>query len=145
MLRARLAATLIFNLLLAAWVLHDARTRRAPKPLFVALMTLLWGPLGLGFWASDRPLAGGEHRASVGATLATTFALAWTALLPAIFVLALPEIRERSAVPGSLGRSMGVPVATALVALAIWIGPTLIALLLGRLNSRVTPNPARPM
>jgi hypothetical protein len=138
MLRARLAAYLIFNLLLAAWVLHDARTRRAPKPLFAALITLLWGPFGLGFWASDRPLAGSERRASVGATLATTVVLAWTALVPTIFVLALPDIRERSAVPGSLGRTLGVPLASALVALAIWIGPTLIALILGRASSRTT-------
>ncbi len=58
MLRLRLAANLLFNLLLAVWVYYDARTggpqatvRRGPDAAL--------GPLGLGFWASDRPLAGG--------------------------------------------------------------------------------------
>src|SRR5262245_45461015 len=46
MLRLRLAANLLFNLLLAGWVYYDARTRGARKPLFAAGLTLLWGPLG---------------------------------------------------------------------------------------------------
>ena len=61
MLRLRLATNLLFNLLLAVWVFHDARTRRARKPLFASVLTLLWGPLGLGFWASDRPLAAAKN------------------------------------------------------------------------------------
>ncbi len=59
MLRLRLAANLLFTLLLAVWVYYDARTRGARKPVFAASLTVFWGPLGLGFWASDRPLAGG--------------------------------------------------------------------------------------
>ena len=75
MLRLRLAATLLFNVLLAVWLYYDARTRGARKPLFAAGLTLLWGPLGLGFWASDRPLADGERRAGgAGWTMAKLFA-----------------------------------------------------------------------
>src|SRR6187401_946181 len=75
MLRLRLAATLLSSVLLAVWVYYDARTRGARKPLFAAGLTLLWGPLGLGFWASDRPLADGERRAGgAGWTMAKLFA-----------------------------------------------------------------------
>ena len=37
---------------------------------------------------------------------------------------------------GSLGRTLGVPLASALVACAIWSGPALIALVLGRWSRR---------
>jgi hypothetical protein len=132
MLRLRLAANLLFNLLLAAWVYYDARTRGARKPLFAAGLTLVWGPLGLGFWASDRPLAGGELRAGgAGWTMARTFAIAWTVLLPTIVALVVPDIRDRSVVPGSLGGQFGVPLASLLVSLAIWLPPLAIALGLG--------------
>jgi len=115
MLRQRLAATLLFNVLLAGWVYYDARARGARKPLFAAGLTLVWGPLGLGFWASDRPLADGERRAGgAGWTMARTFAIAWTVLLPTIVALVVPDIRARSVVPGSLGGRFGVPLASSL-------------------------------
>jgi hypothetical protein len=119
MLRARLATNLLFNVVLALWVLHDARTRHARKPVFASALTLLWGPLGLGLWASDRPLA--------------TFLLAWTVLVPAIFVLVLPDMVDRSAVPGSFPRRVGVTPASAIVTTAIWLGPAIVALVLGSL------------
>ena len=118
MLRDRLFTNLLFNLLLSGWVLHDARTRRAAKPAFAAFLALLWGPLGLAFWASERPLAMGERRAGGrGWAMATNFLLTWTVLLPSIFVLVVPAVRERSAVPGSLGAMLGVVPASAVVTL----------------------------
>jgi hypothetical protein len=132
MLRVRLAAHLLFNVLLAGWVYYDARTRGARKPLFAAGLTLLWGPLGLGFWASDRPLAGGERRAGgAGWIMARTFAIAWAVLLPTILVLVVPDIRDRAAVPGSLGAQFGVALASLLVSLTVWLPPLVIALVIG--------------
>jgi hypothetical protein len=132
MLAARLFTNLLFNLLLGIWVLHDARTRKAPKPVFAAFLTLLWGPLGLAFWASERPLALGERRVGGrGWVLARTFLITWAALVPAIFVLVVPDLRERSAVPGSLGDTLGIGPASALVTLAVWSGPALLAWALG--------------
>jgi hypothetical protein len=133
MLRARLATNLLFNLLLALWVLHDARTRRAPKPLFASALTLLWGPLGLGLWASDRPLAAGEVRDGTAKTIARTFLVAWTVLIPAIFVLVVPDMLDRSAVPGSFPRRLGVTPASAIATLAIWTAPAFVALALSRI------------
>ena len=133
MLRARLATNLLFNVVLALWVLHDARTRHARKPVFASALTLLWGPLGLGLWASDRPLAAGETRQGTARTIARTFLLAWTVLLPAIFVLVVPDMLDRSAVPGSFPRRVGVTLASAIVTTAIWMGPAIVAVLLGSL------------
>jgi hypothetical protein len=133
MLRARLATNLLFNVVLALWVLHDARTRHARKPVFASALTLLWGPLGLGLWASDRPLAAGETRKGAARTIARTFLLAWTVLVPAIFVLVLPDMVDRSAVPGSFPRRVGVTPASAIVTTAIWLGPAIVALVLGSL------------
>src|SRR6185295_9780263 len=121
MLRARLATNLVFNMVLAVWVLHDARTRHARKPVFASVLTLLWGPLGLGLWASDRPLAAGETRHGTARTIAHTFLLAWTVLLPAIFVLVIPDMLDRSAVPGSFPRRVGVTLASAIVPTASWV------------------------
>ena len=47
---------------IALWVFHDARARGARKPRFAAVLALVWGPLGLGLWVSDRPLRQGEQR-----------------------------------------------------------------------------------
>ena len=139
MLRARLATSLLFNVLLAVWVLHDARTRRGRKPLFASVLTLLWGPLGLGLWASDRPLARGEARQGTAATMARTFLIAWTVAAPATFVLLLPEMLDRSAVPGAFARRVGVTPAAVIVTVAIWVGPAGIAALFGsRDRSRTT-------
>lgn len=134
MLRARLATNLLFNVVLALWVLHDARTRHARKPVFASVLTLLWGPLGLGLWASDRPLAPGETRQGTARTIARTFLLAWTVLVPAIFVLVLPDMIDRSAVPGSFPRRLGVAPASAVVTIAIWLGPAVVALALGAIG-----------
>jgi hypothetical protein len=131
MLRARLATSLLFNLVLALWVLHDARTRHARKPVFASALTLLWGPLGLGLWASDRPLSAGETRQGTAQTIGRTFSLAWTALVPAIFVLVIPDMLDRSAVPGSFPRRVGVTPASVIVTAAVWLGPAIVALLLG--------------
>jgi hypothetical protein len=137
MLRVRLATNLLFNVLLAIWVLHDARTRRARKPLFAAALTLLWGPLGLGLWASDRPLAPSESRPGTGRTIARTFVLGWTAMLPALYVLLLPEMADRAAVPGSVPQRLGIAQAAGVIALGIWAGPAVIAWVLGSLGSAV--------
>ena len=143
MLRARLATNLLFNVVLALWVLHDARTRHARKPVFASALTLLWGPLGLGLWASDRPLAAGETRQGTARTIARTFLLAWTVLVPAIFALVIPDMLERSAVPGSFPRRVGVTLASAIVTTAIWVGPALVAVLLGSLADGGAPESGR--
>ncbi len=122
---------MLFNVVLALWVLHDARTRHARKPVFASALTLLWGPLGLGLWASDRPLAAGETRQGTSRTIARTFLLAWTVLAPAIFVLVVPDMLDRAAVPGSFPRRVGVMPASAIVTLAIWMGPAIVAVLPG--------------
>ena len=132
MLRARLLTSLVFNLAIAAWVLADARSRRARKPGFASVLALLWGPLGLGFWESDRSLAFGETR--VGGTasaIARGFVRGWVAMLPAIAVLAFEAIEHRAAVPGSLGRQIGLVPATAVALSIAWGAPALLAVLLG--------------
>ena len=134
MLRARLAASLAFNLVLAVWVLADARTRRAPKPLFAAVLALLWGPLGLGFWLSERPLAAGESRRGGGGwTFARGFLIGWTAMLPAILVLVRAAMADRTSVAGSLPQALGLLPASLLVALAAWGVPALLAFGIGRM------------
>ena len=143
MLRARLATNLLFNVVLALWVLHDARTRRARKPVFASALTLLWGPLGLGLWASDRPLARGERRRGTARTIARTFLLAWTVLVPALFVLVRPDMLERSAVPGSFPRRVGIAPASAVVTTAIWLGPAIVAVVLGSLAPSGDPEAGR--
>jgi hypothetical protein len=121
MLRVRLATNLLFNLVLAIWVFHDARTRRARKPLFASLLTLLWGPLGVAFWVSDRPLATTDERHGGTAwVMARTFVLAITALVPAALLLITSVIRDRSAVPGSLGATIGVVPAALSVTVTGW-------------------------
>jgi hypothetical protein len=137
MFRARVLTSLAFNLVIALWVLHDARARRARKPAFAAALGLLWGPLGLGFWESDRPLRAGEIRQGGTAwQVAVGFLRGWIALLPAIIVLAAPVVANRAAVPGSLGREAGLVPATVIVLAAFWGGPALVALMLGALGRR---------
>jgi hypothetical protein len=134
MLRARLLTSLVFNLAVAAWVLADARARRAGKPGFASILALLWGPLGLGFWESDRPLALGETRAGGTATaIARGFLRGWVAMLPAIAVLAYSAIEHRAAVPDSLGRQIGLVPATAVALSMAWGAPALLAVALGAL------------
>ena len=144
MLRARLLTSLVFNLVLAAWVLHDARRRRARKPVFAAVLTLLWGPLGLGFWESDRPLRAGERRFGAARAFAGGFLRGWVAMLPAIAVLAWDAMAHRAAVPGSLPRDAGLPSATIAILAVAWGGPALLAMLLARLGrtSAETSTPA---
>ncbi len=142
MLRARLAASLAFNLAIALWVLHDARARRARKPLFAAVLALLWGPLGLGFWASERPLATREwRRGGTGWTLAKGFLTGWVAMLPAIVVLAVPAMQDRVGVPDSLARQYGVARAALLAALVLWGAPALLAVGLGWATRTATREP----
>ncbi len=132
MLRLRLATNLLFNLVLAVWVFHDARTRRARKPLFASLLTLLWGPLGIAFWVSDRPLAAAEERRGGTAwTIARIFVMAVSALLPSAFVLVTGIIGDRSAVPGSLGATLGVIPGSLCVVIGGWALLAGLALLLG--------------
>jgi len=133
MLRARLATNLVFNLVAAGWVLHDAWRRRARKPIFAAALAVLWGPLGIAFWCADRPLADGERRAGGTAwTMARGFLLAWAGLLPAVYLLAGPVVADNTPVPGSLGERFGETAATCIVTAAVWGGPALLALVLGR-------------
>jgi hypothetical protein len=135
MLRLRIATNLLFNLLLALWVFHDARTRRARKPLFASFLTLLWGPLGLAFWISDRPLAtSDQRRGGSGWVMARTFVLAVSALVPAGFLLVAAAVHDRSPVPGSLGATFGIVPAALLITTAGWIVLAGLALLLGRLS-----------
>lgn len=139
MLRARLLTSLVFNLVLAVWVLRDARARTARKPGFAAVLALMWGPLGLGFWQSDRPLRLGEaRRGGTAWSVASGFLAGWVALLPAVVVLALPAMRDRAAVPGSLGQQFGVVPATALVIAMLWGAPALLAIALGLAGRRAT-------
>ena len=135
MLRTRLLSSLVFNLAIALWVFHDARARHAPKPLFAAVLALLWGPLGLGLWESDRPLREGEtRRGGTAAVIARGFLRGWIALLPAMCVLALQAVEHRAAVPGSLGRQMGILPASAVATSIVWGGPAVLALILGWLS-----------
>ena len=145
MLRTRLLTSLAFNLVLAAWVFHDARARRARKPGFAAVLALAWGPLGLGFWESDRPLRAGEmRRGGAAAAIARGFLTGWVALLPAMFVLAMQVVEHRAAVPGSLGRQIGILPATIVVMSIVWGGPVALALILGRLGRRSTVEQGTP-
>jgi hypothetical protein len=128
MLRARLLTSLVFNLCIAAWVLADARARGARKPGFAAMLALMWGPLGLGFWESDRPLARGETRPGGGAaSFARGFLRGWVAMLPAVAVLVHAAVEHRAAVPGSLGRDIGLLPATGVVLSMAWGLPVLLA------------------
>lgn len=133
MLRARLLTSLVFNLCIAIWVLADARARGARKPAFAAMLALMWGPLGLGFWEADRPLAAGETRSSGAASFARGFLRAWAAMLPAVAVLVHAAVEHRAAVPGSLGSDIGLVPATGVVLSMAWGLPALLALGLGRL------------
>jgi hypothetical protein len=133
MLRARLLTSLVFNLCTAIWVLADARARGARKPVFAALLALMWGPLGLGFWEADRPLAAGETRSGGAAAFARGFLRAWVAMLPAVAVLVHAAVEHRAAVPGSLGRDIGLLPATGVVLSMAWAVPALLAVVLGRL------------
>jgi hypothetical protein len=135
MLRLRLATNLLFDLLLAVWVFYDARTRRARKPLFASLLTVLWGPLGVAFWVSDRPLAATEERrGGTGWVMARTFVMAASALVPAAFLLVAGGIRDRSAVPGSMGAAIGVAPASLVVTAGGWALLASLALTLGALT-----------
>jgi len=139
MLRTRLLTSLAFNLVVALWVFHDARARGARKPGFAAVLALAWGPLGLGLWESDRPLRQGEQRrGGAAAGIAHGFLIGWVALLPAMFVLAMQVTEHRAAVPGSLGRQIGILPATAVVTSMFWGGPAVLALILGRLGGSAT-------
>ena len=134
MLGARLLTSLVFNVAIAVWVLVDARARRARKPGFASILALMWGPVGLGFWESDRPLALGETRGGGTATaIARGFLRGWVAMLPAIAVLAHAAIAHRAAVQGSLGRQIGLVPATAVVLSLAWGAPALLALVLAAL------------
>jgi len=145
MLRARLLTSLAFNLAMALWVFHDARARRARKPVFAAVLTLVWGPLGLGLWESDRPLRQGEQRrASAAANIARGFLLGWVALLPAMFVLAMSVTEHRAAVPGSLGRQIGILPATAVMVSMFWGGPAVLALVFGRIGREASVEHGTP-
>ena len=135
MLRTRLLTTLVFNLVVALWVYHDARARGARKPAFAAVLGLLWGPLGLGLWESDRPLRPGEtRRGGTAAVIARGFLRGWVAMLPAMCVLAMQVVEHRAAVPGSLGRQIGILSATAVAASMFWGGPAALALVFGWLS-----------
>ncbi len=139
MLRTRLLTSVVFNLVVALWVFHDARARGARKPGFAAVLALTWGPLGLGLWESDRPLRQGEQRrGGAAASIARGFLIGWVALLPAMFVLAIQVTEYRAAVSGSLGRQVGIAPATAIVASMFWGGPAVLALVLGRLGRHAT-------
>jgi hypothetical protein len=147
-MRGRLFANLLFNAVVAFWVWHDARWRRARKPLFAAGLALLWGPLGLAFWAAERPLTAGERRTGgTGWTMATAFVVAWSALAPTVFALALPAMRNRAAVPGSLGAELGVVPATVVVAGGLWLLPVVVAIGVGtwlRTSDVEMPHPPAP-
>jgi hypothetical protein len=133
MLRTRLLTSLAFNVVVAVWVFQDARARGARKPLFAAVLALVWGPLGMGLWLSDRPLRQREERyGSAGRNIALGFLTGWVALLPAMLMLAMQVVEHRAAVPGSLGRQIGILPATVVVTSMFWVGPAVLAVLLGR-------------
>ena len=134
MLRARLLTALVFNLVLAAWVWHDARCRGGRKPLFAAALSLAWGPLGLGVWLADRPLARSESRRGTAPAVARGFLAGWAALLPAMCVMTFQAVEHRAAIPTALGREIGLLPATALAVSMLWGVPALLAIALGRLG-----------
>jgi len=103
--------------------------------MFAAVLALLWGPLGLGLWESDRPLRQSEtRRGGTAAVIARGFLRGWVALLPAMCVLALQAVEHRAAVPGSLGRQIGILPASAVMISIVWGGPAVLALILGWLS-----------
>ena len=63
--------------------------------------------------------------------MARTFVMAVTALLPAAFVLVTDVIRDRSAVPGSLGATLGVVPGSLSIVIGGWALLAGLALLLG--------------
>ena len=134
MLRGRLLASFVFNLVLAVWVWHDARRRGAAKPVFAGVLALLWGPLGLGLWESDRPLGPREARHGTAHAIARGFLRGWLAMLPAMSVLAWQTIVHRAAVPGSLGRAIGLLPATVVALAVVWGGPALLAVVVGAMS-----------
>ncbi len=138
MLRARLLTSLAFNFAIAVWVFHDARARRARKPRFAAVLALVWGPVGLGLWMSDRPLRQDEQRRGGAAAIARGFLIGWAALLPAMLVLAMQVAEHRAAVPGSLGRQIGILPAAAVITSMYWGGPAVLALMFGPFGRRGT-------
>ncbi len=108
---------------------------RDRKPLFASLLTLLWGPLGLAFWVSDRPLATTDaRRGGTAWVMAQTFVMAISALVPATFLLIAGAIRDRLAVPGSLGATVGVLPAALIVTAAGWALLAGLAFVIGRLS-----------
>ena len=81
---------------------------------------------------SDRPLRQGEQRrGGAAAAIARGFLIGWVALLPAMFVLVMQVAEHRAAVPGSLGRQIGILPATAVMTSMVWGGPAVLALVLG--------------
>jgi hypothetical protein len=105
-----------FNILLALWILDDARRRRADKPLFAALAMLLLGPLWLAYYLTDRPVCADEHRrGGFGWTWTRNFAWAWTgAMTPwlAVFFVGPAVPAWLQSVPTLLGMWL-VPIALA--------------------------------
>jgi hypothetical protein len=136
MLRARLLTSLAFHLAIAVWVFHDARARRARKPGFAAVLALVWGPLGLGLWMSERPLRQDEQRRGGAASIAHGFLIGWAALLPAMLALAVQAVEHWAAVPGSLGRQIGILPAASVVTSMFWGGPAVLAFVLGQFARR---------
>lgn len=113
----------------AIWVWHDARRRRARKPLFAAVLTIFQGPLWLAFYLADRPLCPDERReGGFGWNLARNFAIAWSiANAPLALVMLL------SVLMGTASHSASSDFRTAVVAVAAWCaGPPLLALAIGR-------------
>jgi hypothetical protein len=113
----------------AIWVWHDARRRRARKPLFATVLTIFQGPLWLAFYLADRPLCPDERReGGFGWNFARNFAIAWS-----IANAPLALIMLASALMGTASSSASNDLLIAVLAVAAWCaGPPLLALAIGR-------------
>jgi hypothetical protein len=118
-----LVVTYTFSIVAAIWIYLDATARRADKPLFAALATLLLGPLWLAFYMTDRPLCADERRSGGFAwNLIVNLTIAWTAASAPWLGVAAFAIARGDA-PGALRRMT--------FAAAGWLTPIAIALLIG--------------
>jgi hypothetical protein len=126
-----------FYVVVALWIYVDATRRRAEKPVFAALATMLLGPFWLAFYLTDRPLCADERR-SGGFTwnFARNFAWAWTGdlicglpALPIVFPLVAAEAAMSARKAAESAPPDGLVAAFVFVLwLIVWLVPIALAL-----------------
>jgi hypothetical protein len=109
----------------AIWVWHDARRRRARKPLFAAVLTIFQGPLWLAFYLADRPLCSDERRkGGFGWNLARNFVITWSVANAPLALIVLAFV-----LMGTASNDLWISV----LAVAMWCAvPPLVALAIGQ-------------